>query len=488
MSEMNDEKNTVQKPPQAPSQTPMQQSPGQPPQAPGMLATIAKMRESIFDKWVPSEGDDTFSWDNDLSRAYVEQEPLKVHLLLYGLILTVIALIIWAALAEIDEVTKGEAKVIPSQQVQIIQSQDGGVVKQILIKEGDIVEKGQLLVTLDQTRSTSSLRETEVELMAMRAKAQRLSAVAEGRKYEPSADLLEKIPAIVRQEQALYKSNIEQLQAAKAIADEQLTQRREELSELKARNEQVTKTLIITRKELELTEPLTKSGAVSAVELLRLEREVAQHSGDLKQTKAQIQRSLSAIAEAEGNLKEVELVFYKDIREELTATIAKVNGLEESSTGLTDRVDQTLVKSPVRGTVKRLYYNTVGGVVLPGKEIVEIVPLDDSLLLEARVQPRDIAFLRPGQAAMVKFTAYDFVVYGGLDGTVETIGADTIIDEKGNAFYIVKVRTHETTLGADMPIIPGMVAEVDILTGKKTILAYLMKPVLRAKQYALTER
>ncbi len=142
----------------------------------------------------------------------------------------------------------------------------------------------------------------------------------------------------------------------------------------------------------------------------------------------------------------------------------------------------------MKGTIKRLYFNTIGGVVLPGREIVEIVPLDDTLLLEAKIQPRDIAFLRPGQEAMVKFTAYDFVVYGGLKGSVERIGADTIIDEEGNTFYNVRVRTTESFNRADMPIIPGMVAEVDILTGKKSILAYLMKPVLRAKQYALTER
>jgi adhesin transport system membrane fusion protein len=165
-----------------------------------------------------------------------------------------------------------------------------------------------------------------------------------------------------------------------------------------------------------------------------------------------------------------------------------MNGLREAGTGLSDRVKQTELRSPVNGTVKQLYYNTVGGVVLPGKDIIEVVPLDDTLLLEVRIRPQDIAFLVPEQAALVKFTAYDFVVYGGLDGVVEHIGADTVMDEEGNPFYEVNVRTLEASLGENKPIIPGMTVEVDILTGKKTILAYLMKPVLRARQHALTER
>jgi adhesin transport system membrane fusion protein len=165
-----------------------------------------------------------------------------------------------------------------------------------------------------------------------------------------------------------------------------------------------------------------------------------------------------------------------------------LNALREAGTGLSDRVKQNEVRSPVNGTIKQLYFHTIGGVVLPGKEIIEVVPLDDTLLLEVRIRPKDIAFLVPEQPAMVKFTAYDFVVHGGLDGVVEHIGADTIMDEEGNPFYEVLVRTHEPGLAEDKPIIPGMTVEVDILTGKKSILAYLMKPVLRAKQYAMTER
>jgi len=192
--------------------------------------------------------------------------------------------------------------------------------------------------------------------------------------------------------------------------------------------------------------------------------------------------------EAEQKFNEIEVVFANELGEELTQTLSRLNELEEINAGLVDRVQQTEVRSPVTGTIKQLYFNTIGGVVLPGREVVEVVPLDDSLLMEVRIQPKDIAYLVPGQQALVKFSAYDFVVYGGLDGVVERVGADTIMDEDGNPYYEVNVRTGEPSFGVDQPIIPGMTVEVDILTGKKTILAYLMKPVLRAKQYSLTER
>ncbi|MEY3017562.1 MAG: hypothetical protein RL336_697 [Pseudomonadota bacterium] len=444
--------------------------------------------EAVFGPWLKEVKEEEKHWNADVNRAFVEQQPLRVHSLLYTIAWVVIFLVIWAAWAKIDEVTRGEARVIPSQQVQIIQSQDGGVVKEILIREGDIVEQGQLLISLDQTRSESMLRESRAELLGLRAKVERLSAVVNDQAFQPSEELQQQIPTILAQEKRLYGDNLERLKAIRNIAEEQLTQRKQELTELQARRTQLSKSLQLSTRELNVTRPLVSSGAVSEVELLRLERDTTNISGELEQTKAQIEKSRSSISEAENSKREVELVFFNEMREELSATIARVNALEESNTGLTDRVNQTLVKSPVKGTIKRLYFNTVGGVVLPGREIVEIVPLDDTLLLEAKVQPRDIAFLRPGQEAMVKFTAYDFVVYGGLKGTVERIGADTIIDEEGNAYYNVRVRTTESFNRDDMPIIPGMVAEVDILTGKKTILAYLMKPVLRAKQYALTER
>ncbi|TXS89572.1 HlyD family type I secretion periplasmic adaptor subunit [Parahaliea maris] len=442
----------------------------------------------VFGRWLKDPEDEPRTWQHDAHRAYLAQQPLRARALLYFLAVTVIALVVWSALAEIDEVTRGQGKVIPSRKVQVIQSQDGGVVTEILVREGDIVEKGQLLVRLDQTRSESSLRESQAELQAMLVKAARLRAAVRGEAFEPLGEWRQQVPEIVDEELALFESGKAQLAVDKEIASEQLLQRREELSEVTARSRQLGRSLELVRQEMSVTRPMVQTGAVSQVEILRLEREVNRLDGEYAQAQAQVKRIRSAITEAERKVTEVEIEFANEARTQLTETLARINGLRAAGTGLSDRVSQTEVRSPVKGTVKQLYFNTIGGVVLPGKEIVEVVPLDDTLLLEVRIRPKDIAFLVPGQEALVKFTAYDFVVYGGLEGVVEHIGADTIMDEEGNPFYEVNVRTEESTIGEDLPIIPGMTVETDILTGKKTILAYLMKPVLRAKQYAMTER
>jgi len=442
----------------------------------------------IFSRSLPIPEEQSFNWRQDVHRAYFEQRRLRASSMLYGVVVVVLVLLFWSAFAQLDEVTKGEGRVIPSRQIQVVQSQDGGMVTEILVAEGDTVNVGQLLIKLDQTRSTSSLRENQAEFQALAAKSERLRAIAEGSDYTPAENLIENVPLIVAQEVALFESSKLRLAKQQEIAGQQLTQRREEYEEAAAHKKQLQRSLVLASRELSVTRPMVSSGAVSEVELLRLEREVNQLSGENEQVKAQQARLRSAIEEAQGKLQEVELNFISEVREELTITITRMNGLKESGLGLSDRVNQTAVRSPVRGTVKQLFYNTIGGVVLPGKEIIEIVPLDDTLLLEARIQPKDIAFLTYKQKAMVKFTAYDFIVFGGLEGVVEQIGADTIMDEQGNPYYTVKVRTHESSLGEDMPIIPGMVVEVDILTGKKSILSYLFKPILKAKQNALTER
>jgi adhesin transport system membrane fusion protein len=442
----------------------------------------------LFAPWMRDEVASSYDWQRDAHLAFIEQQPLRARTILYAVALSTVILVVWSALAQIDEVTRGQGKVIPSQQVQVIQSQDGGVVTEILAREGDSVEKGQLLVRLDQTRSQSTFRENLAEFQALSVKEARLRALVEKTEFHPDPEFVAAVPAIVVEEVALFESKKSELALAQQIAQEQLVQRSEELVEITAAERQAARSLELSQQELRMTRPMVRSGAVSEVEILRLEQQVNELSGARKQAAAKIKQIESAIVEARRKLGSVDVEFNNKVREELAQTISKVNSLRETGEGLSDRVRQTDVRSPVKGTVKQLYYNTIGGVVLPGKEIIEIVPTDDTLLLEARVRPQDIAFLVPGQKAMVKFTAYDFVVYGGLDGVLEQIGADTILDEEGHPFYEVTVRTTESSLASDKPIIPGMVAEVDILTGKKSVLAYLMKPVLRAKQYALTER
>ncbi|NQX87330.1 MAG: HlyD family type I secretion periplasmic adaptor subunit [Halioglobus sp.] len=442
----------------------------------------------LFAPWVSDDIEATRDWYQDAHRAYVEQQPLRARKMLYAVAVTFVVLLAWSALATIDEVTKGQGKVIPSRQVQVIQSLDGGVVTDILVREGDAVAEEELLVRLDQTRSQSTFRENRAEFRALTVKAARLKALVEDAEFVPDPELALQVPHIVAEEEALFQTRRSELALSKEIAQEQLVQREEELAEATAREAQAARSMQLTQRELDISRPMVASGAVSEVEILRLEREVNQLSGERKQAAAQIKRLQSAIVEADRKVNSVEVEFNNEVREELADTLSRINSLRETAQGLSDRVKGTEIRSPVNGTVKQLYYYTIGGVVLPGKEIIEIVPADDTLLLEVRIRPRDIAFLLPGQEALVKFTAYDFVVYGGLEGVVEHIGADTVMDEEGNPFYEVLVRTHKSGLAADKPIIPGMVVEVDILTGKKSVLAYLMKPILRAQQYALTER
>ena len=448
--------------------------------------SFARRLFSVFD--APAEDVESLTWEENADRARVEQNPVKTRFMFYTLCSVITVLLIWSAFAYVDQVTRGEGKVIPSQQVQILQSLDGGVITDIRVREGDIVEVDELLVKLDATRFQSNLLESRAELLALKAKAVRLKAIAEGTDYTPSESLIAEAPDLVKQERRLFESSQQELAVLKNIAKKQIAQREQELQEAIAAKDQASQAYILASQEMAVTKPLVKSGAVSQVELLRLERDINNLIGERDQAAAQIRRLNEAIGEANQKIIEVELKFKNTIREDLSITMARLSVLQESSLGLSDRVKQTNVRSPVRGTIKRLYYNTIGGVVLPGKEILEIIPLDDSLLLEARIKPQDIAFLHPGQKANVKFTAYDFVVYGGLDAVVEHIGADTVMDDKGNPFYIVRVRTVESNLGEGRPIIPGMVASVDILTGKKTILTYMLKPLLRAKQYALSER
>jgi len=432
--------------------------------------------------------DDSATWQGEVQAARKAQEPLRARFLLYVTALVLGLLVFWASRAELDVVTRGTATVVPSRQVQVVQSLDGGIVSEILVREGQVVEPGELLVRIDATRVVSTLREQRAQYLALLAKTARLAAIAEGKPFVIPPEVVDEAPDTAAAETRLHASSTRELDSAIGVYDQQLAQRHQELNEAVAFKEQSERNFELAAQELAQTEPLVASGAVSQVEILRLKREVSKLRGDTEQSSAQVTRALAAIAEARRKREQVELDFRNDMRKELADANAELSSLAEGSVGLQDKVKQTEVRSPVRGTIKRLLINTQGGVVLPGREIIEIVPLDDTLLLEARITPRDIGSLRPRQEATVKFSAYDFLVFGGLDAVVESIGADTITDEEGNPFYLVRVRTHESSLGDNLPIIPGMLAEVDILTGRKTVLDYLLKPVLRARQRAMTER
>ena len=401
-----------------------------------------------------------------------------------------VALLIgWAVLAEVDEITKGDARVISSRQLQLVQSFDGGVVSAILVKEGQVVEKDQLLLKIDETRATSGVRESAAQGFALRARQARLRALGEGSPLRlPDVGASPEEKRIVEDERRLHETRLSEMNTMLAIGQQQLQQRQQELGEMRARKTSAERSLDLSTQELNKTRPLLATGAVSEVDILRLDREVSKARGDVEQTTAQIARVQASIGEAQRKIQETELSFRNEARKELADVLAKLNALNQGAVALTDKVDKSQIKSPVRGRVQRLLANTVGGVVQPGKDIVEIVPLDDALVLEAKVLPKDIAFIHPGQASTVKFTAYDFSIYGGMAAKVENISPDTVVDDRGNAFYLVRVRTDRVDFNDKLPIIPGMTAEVDILTGTKTVMSYLLKPVLKARASALRER
>lgn len=425
----------------------------------------------------------------DAQWAAGQQQAKGSRLLLWGALLAVVVLLIWACFGHIDEVVRGQGKVVPSRQVQVIQSLDGGIVEEILVRPGEHIELGQVLLRIDPTRFTSSLGESKAEVLALKAKAARLEALATGDVFKVPEDVMRDAPQIVQMERRFWETKTQELETTISIARDQLNQRQQELRETAANRDQATSSCSLTSEELAVTRPLLKSGAVSEVDLLRLQRDVARFCGEAKAAGAQIGRIQAAIQEAQRKVQEAELNVRNLARVELSETKAKLSTLEQGQLALADRVKLAEVRSPVRGTVNTLMVNTVGGVVQPGKDILDIVPMDDSLLLEVQVNPKDIGFLHFGQKAEVKFTAYDFAIYGGLTGKVEQIGANTITDERGNSYYIVKVRTDKVHVGDNSrPIIPGMQAEVHVLTGRRTLMQYLLKPILRAKANALTER
>jgi membrane fusion protein, adhesin transport system len=413
------------------------------------------------------------------------------HLLLVVIATFFVLFFAWASWATLDEVTRGEGRVIPSSQVQVVQNLEGGIVSAILVRESEIVERGQVLLRIDNVRAASDLRENRKRHLALLGSLARLRAEVGGTGPDFAPEVLADAGEVARAEAALFDARQQALESELAILKSQAEQREQEMTELQRRLAQLEGSHELALEELKITEPLAERRVVPRLDLLRLKREVNDLKGELETTRLSMDRVRSASREAERRIEERQLSFRADAQRELTVTRAEADALEEKIAADADRVERTGVRSPVRGTIKQLLVNTVGGVIQPGEDLVEIVPLEDTLLVEAKVRPADIAFLRPGQPATVKVTAYDFSIYGGLDGVVEDISADTITDEEGERFYRIRVRTAGSTLekaGEPLPIIPGMTTEVDILTGEKTVMDYLLKPILRAQQTALRER
>ncbi|MGE6109826.1 HlyD family type I secretion periplasmic adaptor subunit [Aeromonas sobria] len=447
---------------------------------------------------------------DDGAAAVLLSTPTRARVLLWCCFIFFMSALVWAAWAKLDEVTVGQGKVIPSRQLQVIQNLEGGIVKEIFVREGDIVEKGQPLLRIDDTRFSSDFREREQELVTLKGDIARLRAEIRSVIVKSDRNIGWREQVVIDKQAIDFPEGFENVFAEYAarevsaqndrlnnlknqlyILGQQIEQKEQELIELNAKIRTVSRSVDLARQELNISRPLAKEGIVPQVELIKLERQVNDMQGELESNRLVIPKLNSALREAISKRNDIALKFRADAQTELNERQGKLGQLSAGQVGLRDRVDRTSVVAPLKGTIKKLKINTLGGVVQPGMDLMEIVPLEDTLLIEAKVSPKDIAFLRPGLEAVVKFTAYDFTIYGGLHGKVEQISADSIQDEEGNSFYLVRVRTEKSYLGDEtnaLPIIPGMLASADIITGKKSVLDYLLKPILRAKQSALRER
>lgn len=432
-----------------------------------------------------------YEFMHSLSAAVIQITPRKIRFVLFFWIIAIFGFIIWANFAQIDEIARGNGEIIPSGENQMIQNLEGGIVKEILVKEGQIVKKGQVLLTIDNQKSRSSFSSNTIKSDAIEAKIIRLKAESTGEDFNVSQELKERIPTFIENEKSLYLTNKKQLNSKLNSLNEQLLQKKQELSEAKAHEKYLKSSLDFIKKEVAMTKPMVQRGISSKMDFLKLKREANNIEDNYNVVKKSIPRLESAIKEVKSRIKETKLLFQSEAKVKLNEAVAEFKGLKANSTALKDQVSRTVVRSPMDGVVQELFVHTVGGVIRPGADIIEIVPSNQTLLVEAKIKPSDIAFIYFGQKAIVKFSAYDFSIYGGLEGKVVLISADTIKDQKDNVFYTVRIKTDKNYLGdakKPLKIIPGMTVSVDIITGKKSVLDYILKPILKTKQYTFIER
>jgi len=438
------------------------------------------------------KNEDDLNYINSVSSAMLMKTNFTTRAMLWIGAFVIVWLIVWAYYAEIDALTRGQGKIIPSHQLQIIQNLEGGIVSEILVEEGETVKKGQILIKIDDTNFISNFLENELRYNELEAKSIRLLAESSGHKFKASKEIEKKSPDLIKHERSLYLSNKEQLNNNILIYKRRLEQKRNERTEAEAKLKQLQLNYKLIQQEVDINKPLVDKGIVSEVEFLQLQRQQSSLQGEMQAIKLSIPRLISVIEEQKNNIKEVNLKFKNTAKELYNETKAEMERLKRTNIAREDKVKRTYVRSPVDGTINQLLVNTVGGVVRPGMDIVEIVPSQDNLLVEAKIRPADIAFLYPGQKAIVKFSAYDFAIYGSLKGELTHISADTIVDEiDKQSYYLVRIKTDKNYLGSEkkkLKLIVGMTADVDIITGKKTVLDYILKPILRARENTLSER
>ena len=425
-----------------------------------------------------------------LSAAVVERSPKFLIITVMVIAAFFLITLLWMSWAKLDVVVRGSGKVIPARQVQQVQSLEGGVVVEILVREGDLVDAQQPLLKLSDVAFSSSFQENNLKYGELLARSSRLEAEAHGKEFQADPQFALASPVLLRSEKGLYESNQQQLKETLSIYEEQINQQQKILEEAESKARQLKKSLGLLRQEVKIKEPLMQERIISEIEFLQLQQREAEVEGELEIANISIPRLQSSIQEGRGKLEQSRLDFSNQAKRELNEVLAEISRIAQTQTALEDRVSRTTLRSPVKGVVKRLHANSIGGVVSPGGQVLEIVPLGESLLVEVHIKPADIASIDINQKTRLKFSAYDFAIHGSVSGKVTFVSADTITDEEGHSFYIVRVRPDQTYLGNErrlMPIKVGMTSEADIITAKKTILEYILKPISRGLEKALTE-
>lgn len=449
---------------------------------------------------------DDINYAGEVDAALSRRPAFTARALSVAVALLMAALLLWAAWAPIDEVTHAEGSVVDSRRTQSVSNLEGGILQAVLVREGEIVEKGQAVAQLENVMAESSYRDALYKLVEHRLAILRLEAMLRDEEpvfpgdlraflreilgEEPDSALVERARQIVEDQLNTWRAQSSKLQAELSMLEAQYAQRQSEVAEQLARKKQLDGSLVLETEQRDTAKRLLLRNNYSRMDYLGLEQKIIQTQGEIDMLAASIPKAQAMMEEARQRIGSRVAEEQLAISQEINKRRTELGSVRESLTAGGDRVTRTEVRSPVRGSVKQILVNTVGGVVKPGEAIMDIVPMDD-LLVEVRVRPQDVAFLRPGQDVMIKVSAYDFSIYGGLPGKLESISADTIEDKKGDFYYLVKVRTKETAIRHNdeiLPIIPGMIVVADIIIGKKTVLDYILKPVMKARQNALTER
>lgn len=424
----------------------------------------------------------------------------KVKLFFFLIVAFFVVAFLWAYFSEVDELTRGEGKVIPSEKIKTVQSLDGGIISEILVKEGYQVKQGQALLKIDTTRFQASLEEnkqTYNHLLITKARLELEAQIDLDKEYPKivlDEELYENNKFFAQDDEILFKSRMDELTSTIETYKIQLKQKQQEVKELTSKVNQLKKSLDIVAEEEKTISALVDRKSKSKVDLLKIQKELSQLEGEYQNAIVSIPKAKLAIEEAKNKIDEQLKIFKAEANNELQKINTEIKKYESKLIAEEDKLDKTVITSPVNGIVKTIQMNTVGGVIKSGMDLIEIVPLSDVLLIEAKIDPKDIAFINPQQKAIVKITAYDFSIYGSLEGKIVEISADSIVDKNDKeqrSYYKVMIQTEKNYLEKDaekLPIIPGMITSVDIITGKKSILDFILKPILKTKSNALHER